>query len=94
MIPEPLKEQERRLRKAIERRQYREVPRLMEDLRRTADQNPGPEVSARMLATIRWARLMVTTQRQMWADELELLPAVNRYLERLPDPPPGLCLDL
>jgi hypothetical protein len=98
MIPEALKESEHRLRQAIERRQYRELPGLFEDTRRIALEHRRPETAAEisewMIVTIGWARLMVTAQRQMWADESERLPLVNRYLEPGTAPPAGLCLDL
>jgi hypothetical protein len=94
MIPEPLIEHERRLRSAIERRQYGDLPKLLEDMRLIADQHRKPDVANWMRATIDWARLMVITQRQMWADELDRLPMVSRYLDRGMKTPSGVCLDL
>ena len=44
--------------------------------------------------TISWARLMVIAQRKTWADELDCLPMVSRYLDRGTGTPAGVCLDL
>lgn len=94
MIPLPLLEQEHRLRRAVERRQYRDLPGLLEDMRLLADQYQKPDVAKWMSGIISWARLMVTAQRQIWADELDCLPLVSRYLERSLEKPSGVCLDL
>jgi hypothetical protein len=94
MIPEILQENERQLRKDIERRQYDELPRRLEDIRRIACEHGRPEVALWLQGTIEWARLMVMTQRQAWADELDRLPMVNRYLERNPRALPAVCIDL
>jgi hypothetical protein len=94
MIPEILKENERRLRKAIARRHYRDLPWLLDDLSRNAAEHRNPETAQWMRANIEWARLMVLTQRQTWAAELERLPMVNRYLDRPADPSRAVCLDL
>jgi hypothetical protein len=94
MIPEILQENERQLRKDIERRQYGDLPRRLEEIRRIACEHRRPEVAAWVQGTIEWARLMIVTQRQVWADELDRLPMVNRYLERSPSPLPAVCIDL
>jgi hypothetical protein len=94
MIPVPLLEHEHRLRRAVERCQYRDLPRLLEDMRLIADQHRQPDVAKWVRGTINWARLMVITQRQIWADELDCLPLVSRYLECSTEPPPGVCIDL
>jgi hypothetical protein len=94
MIPEPLLEYERRLRGAVERRQYGDLPGLLEDMRLIADQHRRPDVAKWMRGNIDWARLMVIAQRQIWADQLDCLPMVSRYLERSPQTPSGVCLDL
>ena len=94
MIPEPLLEYERRLRGAVERRQYGDLPKLLEDMRLIAHQHRRPDVAKWMRGTIDWARLMVIAQRQIWADELDCLPMVSRYLERCLETPAGVCLDL
>jgi hypothetical protein len=94
MIPEPLLEHEHRLRRAVERRQYADLPQLLEEMRLIADQHPRPDVAKWMRGTIDWARLMAITQRQIWADELDRLPMVSRYLERSTEIPSGFCLDL
>jgi hypothetical protein len=94
MIPEPLLQHEHRLRRVVERRQYAELPRLLEEMRLIADQHRRPEVAKWMRGTINWARLMVSTQRQIWANELDRLPMLSRYLERSSEIPSGFCLDL
>jgi hypothetical protein len=94
MIPEPLLEYERRLRGAVERRQYSDLPKLFEDMRLIADRHRRPDVANWMHGIIDWARRMVITQRQIWDDELGSLAIVNRYLERSLQTPPGVCLDL
>jgi hypothetical protein len=94
MIPETLLDYERRLRGAVERRQYGDLPGLLEDMRRIADRHRRPDVAKWMRGTIDWARLMVIAQRQTWADELDCLAMVNRYLERSRQTPSGVCLDL
>jgi len=94
MIPESLLEQERRFRLAVNRRQYGDIASLLAEMRRIVDQDRRPEVAKCVQSSIRWARLMVATQRQICADELELLPLVNRYLERSPETRPEVCVDL
>lgn len=94
MIPEPLLDHERRLRTAVERRQYGDLPGLLEDMRLIADRHQGPDVAKWMRGNINWARLMVIAQRQIWADQLDCLPIVSRYLERRPQASSGVCLDL
>jgi len=94
MIPEPLLEHERRLRRAVERRQYGDLPKLLEDMRLIADQYRRPDVAKWMLSAINWARLMVIAQRQIWADESDSLAMVSRYLARSTETPSGVCLDL
>jgi hypothetical protein len=94
MIPEPLRALELRLRGAVERRQYDDLPKLLEDMRLIADQHRRPDVAKWMRGTIDWARLMVIAQRQVWADELDCLPMVSRYLERSPGSLPAVCIDL
>jgi len=94
MIPEPLLEHEQRLRRAVERRQYGDLPKLLEDMRLIADQHRRPDVAKWMRGTISWARLMVIAQRKTWADELDCLPMVSRYLDRGTGTPAGVCLDL
>ena len=47
-----------------------------------------------MLTTIEWARLMVTTQRQRWAEELEALPQVDRFLAGTAGDVSDVCVDL
>jgi hypothetical protein len=94
MIPEPLIEHERHLRRAVERRQYDDLPKVLEDMRVIAVQHRRPDVANWMRATINWARLMVMTQRQMWADELDCLPMVSRYLDHGTETPSGVCVDL
>ena len=94
MIPESLREKERLLRTAIERRQYDDLAVRLEEMRLIADRHRDPEVAGFMRTTIRWALLMVATQRQMRADQLGLLPLVSRYLDRSPNTPAGFCIDL
>jgi hypothetical protein len=94
MIPEPLLEYEHRLRRAVERRQYGDLPGLLAEMRLIADQHRRPDVAKWMRGTIGWARLMVIAQRQFWADELDCLPMVSRYLAQSMEPPTGVCLDL
>jgi hypothetical protein len=94
MIPESLLERERRLRRAVERRQYADLPKLLEDMRLIADRHRRPDVARWMRGIIDWARLMVIAQRQIWDDELGCLATVSRYLERGRETPSGVCLDL
>jgi hypothetical protein len=94
MIPEPLIEHERRLRRAVERHQYGDLPRLLEDMRLITDQHRRPDVAKWMHGIIDWARLMVIAQRQAWVDELDSLAMVSHYLERSLEAPSGVCLDL
>jgi hypothetical protein len=100
VIPEPLLEYERRLRGAVERRQYGELPGLLADMRVIADRNRRPDVAKWMRGAISWARLMVIAQRQIWADQSDCLPRVSRYLERSMhlessmNTPVGICVDL
>lgn len=109
MIPEQLKKTERDLRHAVSRREYSNLPALLEELRAAADaciaklpQNDvrRGEIAGFALKLVDWARLMVTTQRQIWSDELALLPRVSRYLDRPgqiitpPDSAPHVCVDL
>lgn len=101
-IPAPLKARDRALRDAIARRDYDGVDDLLGALRLAADESIGREtdLSARreiarwMLATIEWARLMLTTQRQRWAEELEALPRVDRFLAGADTPASDVCVDL
>ena len=103
MIPERLRVNEREIRRAVVRRQYRDMTGQLEALRRMADQHilelpeGAPlrlEIAEWMLATIKWARLMLATQRQAWSGELERLPKIGRYLDPTNRRPPGVCLDL
>jgi hypothetical protein len=94
MIPKPLLEHERRLRRAVERRQYGDLPGLFEEMRLIADQHRRPDVAKFMRGTINWARLMVIAQRQVWADEMDCLPMLSRYLDRGTKTPSGVCVDL
>ncbi|MGD1070253.1 MAG: hypothetical protein ABSB15_08940 [Bryobacteraceae bacterium] len=108
MIPERLRVIESDLRKVIARRQYSGLSARLGELRRIADEYLGEvpsghplrlEIAHWMLDTIKWARLMVTTQRQIWSTELDRLPRVanstaERYLNRADRYAPGVCLDL
>jgi hypothetical protein len=88
MIPAQLKARDRELREAIARREYGGLDEMLESLRvavdedihRTNDPVARREIARWMLATIEWARLMLTAQRQRWAEELEALPRVDRFL--------------
>jgi hypothetical protein len=101
MIPGQLQARDRELREAVARREYGGLDELLEGLRVAADENiqrtndPAArrEIAGWMLATIEWARLMVTTQRQRWADELEALPRVDRFLAGTAEVS-DVCVDL
>ncbi|HEU5021019.1 MAG TPA: hypothetical protein VFT60_03990 [Bryobacteraceae bacterium] len=88
MIPAQLKARDRELRDAIARGEYGDLDELLEGLRVAAEENlqrtrdpvARREIARWMLATIEWARLMLTAQRQRWAEELEALPRVDRFL--------------
>ena len=54
----------------------------------------GQSVCQRLLDTIEWTRLMTCTVRARLADELQRLPALNRYLGALEIPSHQLKLDL
>jgi hypothetical protein len=103
MIPARLISAENEIRQAIARRRYGDVPGRLDDLRRFADAHLADlpagdalrlEIIQWMLDTIEWARLMVTTQRQVWQGEALLLPRVGRYLSRDVRHDQGVCLDL
>jgi hypothetical protein len=102
MIPAPLKARDRKLRDAIARRDYDGLDDLLEGLRLAADESIGRttdpaarrEIARWMLATIKWARLMLTTQRQRWAEELEALPRVDRFLAGAGTSVSDVCVDL
>lgn len=102
MIPPQLKARDRNLRDAIARREYEGLNELLEDLRiaadesihRTDDPAARREIARWMLATIEWARLMLTTQRQRWAEELEALPRVDRFLAGTAAVSSDVCVDL
>jgi hypothetical protein len=103
MIPEQLRANGRELRRAIARRQYGDLPRKLEELRGIAEEHLADlpvgdalrqEIVAWTLGTIEWARLMVATQRQVWSEELALLPKVGRYLDDSDRRTRTMCLDL
>ncbi|HVW07885.1 MAG TPA: hypothetical protein VHC90_04855 [Bryobacteraceae bacterium] len=102
MIPAQLKTRERKLRAVIARREYGEIGHLLAGLQHAADEyiqgrtDPATrrEIAAWMLGTIEWARLMVTAQRQRWAEELETLPRVDRFLVGTGEPSSDVCVDL
>jgi hypothetical protein len=102
MIPAQLQSRDRELREAIARRDYDRLNELLAGLRREADEHMARAADAAerrriagwVLATIEWARLMLTTQRQRWADELEALPRVDRFLAGAGAPASDVCLDL
>ncbi|HXE64374.1 MAG TPA: hypothetical protein VN519_12590 [Bryobacteraceae bacterium] len=102
MIPAQLEARDRELREAIARREYGGLDELLEGLRLAADENiqqtkdPAArrEIAGSMLATIEWARRMLTTQRQRWAEELEALPRVDRFLAGAAAASSDICVDL
>jgi len=103
MIPERLRASERELRKTIARRHYGDLPKRLAELRRDAEEHLGQlptrdplrlEIAGWVLTTIRWARLMTLTQRQMWSGELTRLPCIGRYVDRPDNRRPDVCVDL
>jgi len=102
MIPAQLKARGRELRDAIARGEYDALDELLEGLRVAADEairyTDDPvahrEIARWMLATIEWARLMVTAQRQRWAEELDALPRVDRFLAGAAASSSDVCVDL
>jgi hypothetical protein len=89
MIPQSLSACERTLRRAVERRQYDDLPRQFAILRKAiegeiaclADGSPlRVEIAGWTLATLKWVRLMIATHRSALAAELVRLPRVGRYL--------------
>ena|SRR6185312_6028528 len=102
MIPAELQARDRELRDAIARREYDDLDALLERLRRAADENiqrtndpvARREIARWMLDTIEWARLMLTTQRQRWAEELRALPRVGRFLAGTAAASSDVCVDL
>jgi hypothetical protein len=103
MIPEQLRANERGIIDAVTHRQYKDLPARLEILRQMADayvtslpaDDPlRREMAGKILATMRWARLMLTVQRQVWSDQLERLPGIGRYLDRPTNATPRVCVDL
>jgi hypothetical protein len=102
MISAQLRVRERELRDAIARGEYDGLDGLLERLRLAADESirrtndPAArrEIAGWMLGTIEWARLMLTTQRQRWAEELEALPRVDRFLAGTAAASSDVCVDL
>ena len=103
MIPETLTEIGRKLRKAVDRRQFGDVTPRLNELCRMADEcaaglpEADPlrrELAAWMLETIEWIRLMLVTQRQIWSGELARLPRIGRYLDQTESRSPDVCVDL
>lgn len=102
MIPEQLKARDRELREAIARGEFDGLDNLLENLRAAADDSihrtddpvARREIARWMLGTIEWARLMLTTQRQRWAEEMEALPRVDRFLAGAVDSSSDVCVDL
>jgi len=101
MIPAQLKARECNVREAIARSEYAGLDDLLEKLRVAADasircaNDPAArrEIASWMLATIEWARLMIATQRQRWAEELEALPRVDRFLAGTAGSSSDVCVD-
>jgi len=102
MIPVELQSRDRELREAVARLEYDNLDVLLERLRVAADENirrtndpvARREIARWMLATIEWARLMLTTQRHRWAEELEALPRVDRFLAGTAATSSDVCVDL
>ncbi|HEY4085601.1 MAG TPA: hypothetical protein VGM43_06660 [Bryobacteraceae bacterium] len=102
MISAQLKARDRELRDAIARGEYDCLDELLAGLRLAADENiqrtddPAArrEIARWMLNTIEWARLMVATQRQQWAEELDALPRVDRFLAGAAAASSDICVDL
>ncbi len=102
-VSEQLQASERELRWAISRHQYTDVPRKMNDLRRIVDEDIADlpewdphrqEIISWMLAIIKWAQLMLITQRQICLGQLKVLPKVGRYLDDTDRSTRTMCLDL
>lgn len=90
MIPDDLRKKEQQIRNAIARVQYKDVLQQIELLRRSADEHiaalePGDvvrlQIAAWMLDTMKWGRLMLATQRQVCASNLERLPRISQYTQ-------------
>lgn len=102
MIPAQLKACEGELRKAIAQRQYDEVALHLNELSRAADKllkhshdaAARREIAGSILETIEWARRMIVAQRQSWAEELEQLPQVGRFLSAPENANAEVCVDL
>jgi hypothetical protein len=102
MIPAPLRACGGQLRDAIARREYDDLGGLLDDLRRAAEENiqgtndPATrrEIARWMLSIVDWARLMLTTQRQRWADEITALPRADRFLAGAVPAASDVCVDL
>lgn len=108
MIPERLRAIESELRNAVARRRYSGMTAHLEELRRIADEYLAElpsghplrlEIAHWVLDTIKWARLMVTIERQALSNEFERLPRIrsytaDRYLDVADRDAPALCLDL
>lgn len=94
---------ERRLRRAVTRRQYDALIPLLMDLRRTADEHAATlaerDPLRRMIARwaidlIEWARVMLASQRQNLTSEMACLPLVTRYLDISGQHAGGVSIDL
>ncbi len=102
MIPAELRVRERELRDAIARGEFDNLDSLLGGLRLAADAGvqgtddpvARREIAGWMLGTIEWARLMIAAQRQRWADELETLPRVDRFLAGTNAESGDVCVDL
>lgn len=92
----------RELREAIARGEFDNLDSLLERLRIAADESihcaddsvARREIARWMLGTIEWARLMLATQRQRCAEELEALPRIDRFLAGTGAASSDVCVDL
>ena len=102
MISAQLRARDRKIRDAIARAEYDGLDELLANLRLAADEgmqrtdDPAArrEIARWMLGTIEWARLMLSTQRTRWAEELDALPRVDRFLAGAVVESSDVCVDL
>ena len=102
MIPRAIATAEQELRRAIERRQTGDISRCLaaygeaarnhfESLR--SDDPMRIQMFEQVLSVLEWARLMIQTQRSIWAEELRALDRMDRFLGAEPSGGPRLRLD-
>jgi hypothetical protein len=103
MIPSPIVAAEQELRRVIERRQARDIPKCVAAYGEIAANQvkslpPGDpirlQICESVLSVLKWARLMLQIRRATLAEDLRLLRKVDRFLGAKPSIRPRFRLDL